>query len=165
VSLEQTINNVAREPRNGPRRHNEEADEKSFETTHAAILLTAPYGGNVTTRALVIKLTSGIERPEAANQALTIAATACAAGIPVSLWLAGEASWFATPGGAAKLQLAHAAPAEELLMAILAAGSVTLCTQCAVRRGIDAPLPGIRIAGSAVFVEEIMGGNTQALVY
>ena len=44
---------------------------------------------------------------------------------------------------------------------------MTLCTQCAARRGITAGdvLPGVRIAGAAVFVEEAVGDGAQALVY
>ena len=51
--------------------------------------------------------------------------------------------------------------------ALLAEGQVTLCTQCAARRSIDADdvISGIRIAGAAVFVEEITTDGAQALVY
>jgi predicted peroxiredoxin len=44
---------------------------------------------------------------------------------------------------------------------------VTLCTQCAARRGIGAEdvIEGIRIAGAAVFVEECVVDGAQALVY
>ena len=116
---------------------------------------------------LVIKVTCGVERAETTNQAFSVAASALAAGVEVSLWLAGEASWFAIPGRASDLTLEHAAPLPDLLEAILAAGSVTLCTQCAVRReiDIDALLPGIRVAGAPSFVEEIMTAGVQALVY
>jgi len=118
-------------------------------------------------RSLVIKTTSGLDRPEAANQALTVAAAAVAAGVEVSLWLTGESAWFAVPGRAAELALEHAAPASDLLEAVLAAGTVTLCTQCAARREITASdvLPGVRIAGAAVFAEEILRPGAQALVY
>jgi predicted peroxiredoxin len=118
-------------------------------------------------RPLVIKTTSGTDRPEAANQALTVAAAAIAAGAEVSLWLTGESAWFALPGRAADLDLEHAAPAAELLDAVLAAGTVTLCTQCAARRDITADdvLPGVRIAGAALFAEEVLRPGAQALVY
>ena len=51
--------------------------------------------------------------------------------------------------------------------AVLAGGRVTLCTQCAARRGITADdvIDGVRIAGAAVFVEEATGEGAQALVY
>ncbi|MDM7854695.1 DsrE family protein [Cellulomonas alba] len=121
----------------------------------------------MTTRALVIKATSGTDRPEAANQAFTVAAAAAAAGAPVSLWLTGESAWFALPGRADDLELAHATPLAELLAVVLEAGTVTVCTQCAARRDIgpDDVLPGIRIAGAAVFVEEALADGAQALVY
>ncbi len=114
-----------------------------------------------------MKTTSGVDRPEATNQAFTVAAAAVAAGVPVSLWLTGESAWFGVPGHAVELVLEHAAPLPDLLEAVLAAGTVTVCTQCAARRGItpDDVLPGVRIAGAAVFVEEIMKPGAQALVY
>ena len=118
-------------------------------------------------RRLVIKVTCGVERAEAANQAFTIAATAVAAGVEVSVWLAGEASWFALPGRADDLALAHAAPLAELLDIVLAEGALTLCTQCAVRRDItsDDVIAGVRIAGAPAYVEEILAPGAQALVY
>lgn len=118
-------------------------------------------------RRLLIKVTVGAEAAERCNQAFTIAATAVAAGVDVSLWLAGEASWFAVPGRAAEFALPHAAPLDALLATVLDAGQVTLCTQCAARRELSQAdlLPGVRIAGAAVFVEEAMTPGTQALVY
>ena len=120
-----------------------------------------------TPRPLVIKTTSGTERPEATNQAFTVAAAAVAAGADVSLWLTGESAWFALPGRAADLVLQHATPLGELLDLVLEGGRVTVCTQCAARRGIgpEHVLPGIRIAGAAVFVEESLAERAQALVY
>ncbi len=118
-------------------------------------------------RTLVVKTTSGTERPEATNQAFTVAASAVAAGADVSLWLTGESAWFALPGRAADLELEHATALTELLDVVLAEGRVTVCTQCAVRRGITEQdvLPGIRIAGAPVFVEEVLVEGVQALVY
>ena len=88
------------------------------------------------TRSLVIKVTAGADAPERCSQAFTVAATAVAAGVGVSLWLTGESAWFALPGRAAEFELPHSAPLEDLLDAVLAAGTVTLCTQCAARREI-----------------------------
>jgi predicted peroxiredoxin len=87
--------------------------------------------------------------------------------VPVSLWLTGESAWFALPGRAASFTLPHAAPLPDLLDGILAGGAVTLCTQCAARREItpEQLLPGVRIAGAAVFVEEVLAEGAQALVY
>lgn len=118
-------------------------------------------------RPLVIKTTSGLDRPEAANQAFTVAAAAVAAGAEVSLWLTGESAWFGLPGRAAELDLAHATPLSDLLDVVLEGGTVTVCTQCAARRDIgpDDVLPGVRIAGAAVFVEETLRPTAQALVY
>lgn len=118
-------------------------------------------------RSLVIKITSGLERAEACNQAFTVAAAAIAAGVEVSLWLTGEASWFALPGRAAELELEHAVALPDLLEAVLTGGSVTLCTQCAARREItpDDVVPGVRIAGAPTFVEESLRPGAQALIY
>jgi predicted peroxiredoxin len=119
------------------------------------------------TRTLVVKATAGADAPERCSQAFTVAATAAAAGVPVSLWLTGESAWFALPGRAAEFDLPHAAPLDDLLGAVLAAGTVTLCTQCAARRGIAQAdvVAGVRIAGAAVFVEEVTADGAQALVY
>src|SRR3954469_13854236 len=119
------------------------------------------------TRALVVKATAGSDAPERCAQAFTVAATAVAAGVEVSLWLTGESSWFALPGRAAEFELPHAAPLPALLAAVLAGGAVTLCTQCAARRGISEKdvLKGVRIAGAQLFVSEIVPDGVQALVY
>ncbi|MFJ3899983.1 DsrE family protein [Streptomyces sp. NPDC090025] len=116
---------------------------------------------------LVLKVTAGADAPERCSQAFTVAAVAVASGVEVSLWLTGESSWFALPGRAAEFDLPHAAPLPDLIDSILAAGRVTLCTQCATRREIteDDVLKGIRIAGAQVFVQEVMADDTQALVY
>ena len=116
---------------------------------------------------LVIKLASGASEAERVMQAFSVASTALAAGLDVSLWLTGEASWFAIPGRAEEFTLPHSAPLHELLSALIENGTVTLCTQCAIRRGIEDgnQIQGIRIAGSATFVEEITREGTQALVY
>jgi predicted peroxiredoxin len=118
-------------------------------------------------RTLIVKATAGGDAPERCAQAFTVAATAAAAGATVSLWLTGESSWFAVPGRAAQFELPHSAPLPDLLGAVLAAGTVTLCTQCAARRGITAEdvLDGVRIAGAAAFVEEVLADGAQALVY
>ncbi|MEV6849466.1 DsrE family protein [Actinoplanes sp. NPDC051411] len=118
-------------------------------------------------RLLVVKATAGADAPERCSQAFTVASTAAASGVDVSFWLTGESTWFALPGRAAEFELPHAAPLPDLLELLLENGRVTACTQCAVRRGIgpDDVLEGIRIAGAAVFVEEIMGDSAQAVVY
>ncbi len=118
-------------------------------------------------RSLRIKVTCGGEDPERCNQAFTVAATAVTAGADVGLWLTGEAAWYGVPGRAEEFSLALAPPLADLLAAVVAGGQVTVCTQCAERRGITADdlIPGVRIAGAAVFTEEILGGDVQALVY
>jgi predicted peroxiredoxin len=118
-------------------------------------------------RSLVIKVTAGKDEPERCNQAFTVAAAAVASGVNVSLWLTGESAWFALPGRAADFSLPHAAPLEDLLASVLALGTVTVCGQCAARRNItpEDVIEGVRIAGAATFVSEIMTDDAQALVY
>jgi predicted peroxiredoxin len=118
-------------------------------------------------RPLRIKVTCGANDPERCNQAFTVAASAVAAGADVGLWLTGEAAWFALPGRAAEFSLPLATPLVQLLDAVVAGGQVTLCSQCAERRGIGAHalLPGIRVAGAATFTEEVLADDVQALVY
>jgi predicted peroxiredoxin len=118
-------------------------------------------------RLLVVKATAGADAPERCSQAFTVASTAVASGVDVSFWLTGESTWFALPGRAAEFTLPHAAPLPDLLGLLIADGRVTACTQCAARRGIGPGdvLAGIRIAGAAVFVEEIMSAGAQAVVY
>ena len=119
------------------------------------------------TRSLVVKVTVGDADPERCNQAFTVAAAGVASGAAVSLWLTGEAAWFATPGRAEEFSLPHATPKADLLAIVLDAATVKLCTQCATRRGIGQGdvLPGIAIAGAAAFVEEALADGAQALVY
>jgi predicted peroxiredoxin len=118
-------------------------------------------------RLLVVKATAGADAPERCSQAFTVASTAAASGVDVSFWLTGESTWFAVPGRAAQFELPHAAPLPDLLDLLIGSGRVTACTQCAARREIGPQdvLPGIRIAGAAVFVEEIMSDGAQAIVY
>ena len=118
-------------------------------------------------RSLVIKVTAGKDDPERCNQAFTVAAAAVASGGPMSLWLTGESAWFGLPGRAEDFSLPHAAPLTDLLAGVLAAGTVTVCTQCAARRDITSEdlITGIRIAGAATFIAEVMTDGAQALVY
>ena len=118
-------------------------------------------------RTLVLKVTCGTESLERLNQAFTVAATAVASGVTVSLWLTGDATWMAVPGRAEAVELAHAAPLADLRDAVLAAGTLTVCGQCAARRDLtEADLvAGVVIRGAAAFVEEVIAPGTQALVY
>ncbi|GAA3002999.1 hypothetical protein Sfulv_33080 [Streptomyces fulvorobeus] len=115
----------------------------------------------------MIKVTAGADSPERCSQAFTVAAVAVASGVEVSLWLTGESAWFALPDRAAAFELPHSAPLPDLVETVRAGGLITLCTQCAARRGIGEQdvLEGVRIAGAQVFVQEIMADGVQALVY
>jgi len=113
---------------------------------------------------LVIKSTTGATEPEKTNQAFTVATAALAAGVEVSVWLTGESVYLAVPGRASDIALEHAV---EMADIVLSEGTLTACTQCVARRGLSQAdlLPGVRIAGAPVFVEEITADSVQALVY
>lgn len=118
-------------------------------------------------RNLVIKCTAGTDDLERCHQAFNVAATAVAAGVDVSLWLTGDAAWLGLEGYAERAELPFAAPLAELRDLVLESGSITVCTQCAKRRDIQAVdlLPGIAIGGATQFVEESLRVGAQALIY
>ncbi len=118
-------------------------------------------------RSLLIKVACGAEDAERTNQAFNVAAAAVAMGADVSLWLAGEAAWFGTHGGTDSFHLDLATPLGDLLDSVREGGRVTVCSQCAARRGIttDHLLDGVTIAGAAVFAEHALSDGVQALVY
>ncbi len=116
---------------------------------------------------LVIEVTAGLDAPERCNQAFTVAAAACASGVPVEVWLSGEAAWLAVPGRADELELDHATPLAELLEIVLEVGRLRVCTQAAIRRGLalDDLIEGITISGAASYVELVLREHTRVLVY
>lgn len=116
---------------------------------------------------LVIKITTGVEGIERCNQGWTVATSAIAAGVEVSLWLTGDAVWFATPGYADGVELEGAQSFAMAVAEVLAEGTLTACTQCLGRRGIDhdALIDGVRVGGATGFVEEVMSPDAKALVY
>ena len=118
-------------------------------------------------RSLAVKVTCGVEDAERCNQAFTVAAAAAASGADVSLWLTGEAAWFGVPGRAEEFELDLATPLDQLMGAVLSSGTITVCSQCAARRGLGAGdlREGVTIAGAAVFAEQVLGDGVQALVY
>jgi predicted peroxiredoxin len=100
-------------------------------------------------RSLVVKSTAGVDDPERCAQAFTVAATAVASGVSVSLWLTGESAWLALPGRAERFELPHSAPLADLRDTLISGGI----------------LAGVRIAGAATFVAECLRDQAQALVY
>jgi predicted peroxiredoxin len=121
----------------------------------------------MTTRSLLIKITCGAEAAERANQAWTVAAMGLTAGASVSVWLTGEAVWFAVPGRQPSLDLPYATPVAELIESVRLGGSITVCTQCAARRDLVVQdlVESASIQGAASFVEAALAENVQALVY
>ncbi|MDT0213091.1 DsrE family protein [Rothia sp. ARF10] len=126
-----------------------------------------PPATRTRTRPLVVKITCGEEALERLNQGMTVASTALAAGADVSVWLTGDATWMAVPGRAEELALPHGAPLHELRDALLEGAGITVCGQCAARRGLgpDDLLEGATIRGAAAYVEEILRPDAQAIVY
>jgi predicted peroxiredoxin len=122
---------------------------------------------DITQRSLLIKLTCGADAAERANQAWTVAAMGVAAGAKVSVWLTGEAVWFAVPGRQPDLELLYATPVLELIEAVRTGGTITVCTQCAARRElvVEDLVESATIQGAASFVEAALAENVQALVY
>ena len=118
-------------------------------------------------RSLVVKITCGAEASERANQAWTVAAMGVAAGAEVTVWLTGEAVWFATADRQPDLALPFATPVAELVQAVGEGGRIVVCTQCAARRELTAAdlAAGVTIAGAATFVESVLAEGVQALVY
>jgi predicted peroxiredoxin len=116
---------------------------------------------------LVVKVTCGTEALERLNQGFTVAATALAAGVDVSLWLTGDATLMAVPGRAELVDLPYAVPLAELRDSLLQDARVTVCGQCAARRSltVDDLLPGVTVRGAAAFVEEVVAPGARALVY
>ena len=121
----------------------------------------------ISTRSLIIKLTCGAEAAERANQAWTVAAMGIAAGAPVTVWLTGDAVWFAVPGRQPDLALPHATPVSDLVETVRTGGRIVVCTQCAARRELteDDLVDTAAIAGAASFVEAALADGVQALVY
>ena len=117
--------------------------------------------------ALVVKVTAGLDAPERCAQAFSVSSVAALSGVRVSLWLTGEAVWMAVPGRAEAFVLPHSAPLAGLRDDVLLNGSLTVCTQCALRRDLtsDELLPGVRLAGAASFLAEALEDDAQALVY
>lgn len=116
---------------------------------------------------MVVKLTTGVEQPERCSQAFAVCAAALASGVTVSLWLTGESVWLALPGRAEQFDLPHSPPLADLRDMILGSGSITVCAPCALRRevAVGELLDGVRVAGAASFVAEILEPDAQALVY
>ena len=121
----------------------------------------------ISARSLIIKLTCGAEAAERANQAWTVAAMGIAAGAPVTVWLTGEAVWFAVPGRQPDLALPHATPVVRTRRDGATGGRIVVCTQCAARRELteDDLVGAATIAGAASFVEAALADGVQALVY
>ena len=118
-------------------------------------------------RSLVVKVTSALDNPERAHIGCNVAAVALASGLDVSVFLAIEGVRLAQPDVPAQLVVAEAPPIGDLLDALYAGATVTVCTPCATRRGLGADdfRDGTQLAGSARFVELATAEGATALVY
>lgn len=114
------------------------------------------------TRRLVVQL--GTDEQERVATALTVAMAAAAGGAHVDLWLSGPATLLAVPGREPAYDL-DLAP--DLGQALGAVDSVSVCSQCAARRGLadDDLGHGARIAGATTLVEAVLADDTRTLTY
>jgi predicted peroxiredoxin len=116
---------------------------------------------------LVVKITVGLEEPERTHLAWNVAATGLASGLTVHVVLAGEAVHLARPGVPEQHELADAPALGDLIDAVYASGTTTVCTPCATRRGLSEGdfRAGTELAGSARFVQLATSEGATALVY
>lgn len=116
---------------------------------------------------LVVKITHALDDPERAHLGCNVASVALASGVEVDVFLAVDGVGLARPEVPGRIELAEAPPIADLLDALYAAATVTVCTPCATRRGLVAEdfRDGTRMAGSALFVELVTRPGSQALVY
>ncbi len=119
------------------------------------------------TRSMVVKITHATDDPERAHIGCNVASVALASGVDVHVFLAIEGVHLARPDVPPSIVVADAPPIGDLLDALYAAGSVTVCTPCATRRGLGADdfRDGTQLAGSARFVELATAENATAIVY
>ena len=114
---------------------------------------------------LVIKIVGNSSDPERTVTALSVAGAAGAAGMTLSLWLAGDAVWLAVrPERRDGIVDDEAA---NLFAEVLANAGATVCARCAQRRdvGEEDLVPGARIGGAAAFVAAVTEPGAQALIY
>lgn len=118
-------------------------------------------------RSLVVKVTHSLDDPERAHIACNVAAVALASGLDVSVFLAIEGVHLARAEVAPQLVVSDAPPIGDLLDALYAGATVTVCTPCATRRGLGAEdfRDNTQLAGSARFVELATADGATALVY
>ena len=116
---------------------------------------------------LTIQLTTGARDPERAAQAVTVAAAAVVSGVEVSLWLSGDAVSFATVDGGGVVFPPAYSPWAELGPLLFDAAQVSVCVQSLSTHGVDTAdlAPGVRVAGAASLVSEIIAPDTRVLVY
>lgn len=119
------------------------------------------------TRSMVVKVTHSLDDPERSHIACNVATVALASGLEVFVFLALEGVHLARPEIPAQVEVTEAPPIGDLLDALYAGASVTVCTPCATRRGLGANdfRPGTQLAGSARFVELASAEGATALVY
>ena len=117
--------------------------------------------------AMVVKVTHSLDDPERAHIGCNVAAVALASGLEVFVFLAIEGVHLARDEVAGQLVVPDAPPIADLLDALYAGATVTVCTPCATRRGLGADdfRDGTELAGSARFVELATAEGATAVVY
>lgn len=118
-------------------------------------------------RSLVVKITHALDDPERAHLGCNVSAVALASGVEVHVFLAVEGVHLAREEVPKQIEVAEAPPISDLLEALYAGATVTVCTPCALRRGLAEEdfRAGTVMAGSAQFVERATAEGATALVY
>jgi predicted peroxiredoxin len=118
-------------------------------------------------RSLVVKVTHAGDEPERAHLACNVASVGLASGLVVHVFLAVEGVHLARPGVPDAIDVPEAPPIAELLDALYAGATVTVCTPCMLRRGlVQADFREATVfAGSAQFLERATAEGATALVY
>jgi predicted peroxiredoxin len=116
---------------------------------------------------LVVKITHALNDPERAHLGCNVASVALASGVEVHVFLAVQGVHLARPKVPDEIEVAEAPPITDLLDALYAGATVTVCTPCMLRRGLSEKdfREGTVFAGSAQFVERATAEGANALVY
>ena len=106
---------------------------------------------------LVLRLSHGPDDVERVGNALTVGSAALASSLDIELWLSNDGVELAKPGVVESLHLEHSAPLIDLWTAIVSSSSVYACSQCMLRRDMNAMdlREGVTGAGAAALVASV----------
>ena len=110
---------------------------------------------------ILFNCTHGAEDPERATLPFVAANVAVASGQQAAVVCTVDSVWLGTTGGADGVHAKGFAPLNDLLATFVeGGGEIWLCSACTTPRGIteEHAIPGAKIVGAAVVVEEIVNG-------